>query len=733
MSPFKFVIPFLLSLCLAHFVCAQDVTDDYSFFRNPSTPVFSDGDSLTNAWGGGINGIRLSEIDLDQDGNKDLFAFEKHGNRVLTFLRRGDKYLFAPEYARRFPELHDWAILQDYDNDGKPDIFTYGLAGIRVFHNISDTQLEFELVTDQLQAFYYNGYVNIYASPDDYIVVEDVDGDGHVDILNFWVLGKYVHYLRNYATQPGQFDFRLESECWGHFEEAADGNAITLFSDCGEKSDDGHTRHVGSSMLLHDFDDNGLPDILVGDIDAPNLAMLYNHGTGEEARMTMMDTLFPAGAPVHLYSMPAPSLVQLSGQVRPSLIASPSDPALAKSQDLNSVWRYDFDTTLQQYTLVNTAFLQEDMIDMGSGSHPVFFDWDGDGLLDLFVANYGSFDSANVVNGFVQSSFSSSIRYYHNVGSSQQPAFELADDDFGHLKELNIKALHPSFGSFYGDSRTDMVCGQEDGTLLLIPHERIASESDFFIENYQEIDVGKYSTPTLFDLDYDRRTDLIIGNQEGKLYYYRNITACSPHRFELITDNLGQVDVCDHEQSYFGYSVPCFYSDTLNGTVLFCGSDRGYVFCYKNIDNNLYGTFTLSGVVWDNEDETCQHCAIPFKDGRRVAPAIAHLDEDAYPDLIAGNYAGGLTYLKGRAPANHPAGISEHTYSPATLSPNPTNGPIDIDYPDGEVKTVIVYNLAGQILARYGSRHLDISHLPDGLYILEINHSYRTKLIKSTH
>ena len=69
-------------------------------------------------------------IDLDLDGTDDLLAFEKHGNRLLPFLRQGQQWLYVPEYRHGFPELHDWLILKDYDNDGKKDIFTYGLAGI---------------------------------------------------------------------------------------------------------------------------------------------------------------------------------------------------------------------------------------------------------------------------------------------------------------------------------------------------------------------------------------------------------------------------------------------------------------------------------------------------------------------------------------------------------------------------------------------------------------------------
>ena len=36
--------------------------------------------------GGGLNSCQLSEIDLNLDGTKDLFIFERTGNRILPFI-----------------------------------------------------------------------------------------------------------------------------------------------------------------------------------------------------------------------------------------------------------------------------------------------------------------------------------------------------------------------------------------------------------------------------------------------------------------------------------------------------------------------------------------------------------------------------------------------------------------------------------------------------------------------
>lgn len=710
---------------------AQNTYFDFGFERDPQIPVMEDGNVLSLPWAGGMNSVHFSEIDLNLDGTPDLLGFEKHGDRLLPFLRVGDHYDYAPDYARLFPDLHDWVILYDYDHDGKADIFTYGLASIRVFKNISDETLRFELVADPLQAYYYNGYTNIYASPDDYLVVDDIDGDDHLDILNFWVLGRYVHHLRNYAAEGEPFDFRLENECWGHFAEAADNNQITLFTDCNDKlGDDDHARHTGSSMLLHDFSGNGLPDLLVGDVDSPYNILLYNNGTMDDARMTAQDTAFPVNMPIRLYSMPAPSLVTLPDRPSPSLMVSPSDPSLTKSQDLNSVWVYDYDSLLQQYTLLQTDFLQGEMIDVGSGAHPVLFDFDGDGLLDLFVANYGQFDSAKTVNGWLTSYFSSSVSYFQNTGTATSPEFTLQTRDFGNLKSLGLNALHPTFGDFDGDGSTDMMCGNQEGTLLLVPHQRLMTGAGDLTMNFAQVDVGECSTPQYFDLDGDGRRDLIMGNRRGLLTYYRNIGQNTPD-FQKITDTLGGVDMRDFEQSYFGYSVPNFYRDSQLGTVLFCAGELGEVAYYKHIDANLDGDFELAE---HNLAETIHGEAKAFQEGRRVAAAVADITGDGKPELFLGNYAGGVALFRGAQPPAHTSVVAHETPT-LRVYPNPATDFLHIES-NQTLNHIAVYDSYGRVVLKVNnvnqnSTIINTKTLSPGVYIIYSSNSSVSKFLKS--
>lgn len=719
-------------LLLPATVCAQSHYD-YGFQRSNDITVRSLSEQfLCLPWTGGVNSVKAAAFDLDNNGVDDLLLFEKHGDRLLPFLNLGiadsAAYIFAPQYRLDFPELHDWVVFKDYDGDGKIDIFTYGLAGITVYKNVSEgDDISFQMVAEQLQSYYYNGYTNLYTSPDDYLAIEDIDGDGDLDILNFWILGKFVHYHRNYSMEnfgdAEHFDFHLEDECWGRFEEAGESNVIVLNSSCGRKEEP--LRHVGSTLLVADFDNNGLQDLLLGDIDYPNLVLLQNGGTPEEALMTSVDTLFPSPSqPVWLYSMPVVSFADIDNDGTDEMLVSPSDPSLTKSQDHHSLWLYSHDEVTGQYHKLMDDFLQNQMIDVGSSALPVLYDWNGDGLVDLFVANYGSYDSSRLVNGFLTSYYASSISYYRNTGNQYDPSFQLITEDFGNLRQYGYLALYPAFGDVDGDGRTDLLCGNSDGTLLFF---RNLGDTlpDFAppVLNYADVDVGDFSTPQFFDLDRDGKQDLIVGNRRGRVAYCRNVSENIVFDFQLVTDTLGGVDVRDSEISFFGYCVPHFFRNAQNETSLFCGTEQGEIIYYDMIDNNLTGQFRRKEMALQ---ETIGERVCSIKEGIRSAPAVSDLNGDGFPDMLVGNYAGGLSLFMGAVPP--PLSVTQYHRPEPSIAvwPNPTSGRCTVEFSTPSHFEIVVFDIAGREVLRSNSEGLysisiDLNGLPSGIYIGRCN------------
>ena len=181
------LLPFILLFCLI----AQAQTKN----RVLSVPVQQYGQTLRMPWTGGMDSPEFSEVDLNNDGIKDLFVFDKVGNKVLTFLSNGDgsdtMYTYAPEYEALFPSgLSQWALLIDYNHDGIPDIFTHSSfansAGIRVFKgSIQNGYLHYDLVCPLIKYTDQGFTTSIFSNPNDIPVITDVNRDGYLDILSY--------------------------------------------------------------------------------------------------------------------------------------------------------------------------------------------------------------------------------------------------------------------------------------------------------------------------------------------------------------------------------------------------------------------------------------------------------------------------------------------------------------------------------------------------------------------
>ena len=203
------------------------------FARTDTVPVLVASQPLSMAWAGGMNFLQYSQIDLDQDGTKDLFVFDRSGNKITTYLNSGTpnqvSYTLAPQFVYNFPVMHDWALLRDYNCDGKEDIFTCSVAGFSIYKNISTvtTGIQFQLVKflvyTNRSPNSSNFMGNLYVSQIDLPAIRDVDGDNDLDILTFSNGGSQVEYHKNMSMETyGVCDsirYEVVTNCWGVFSE----------------------------------------------------------------------------------------------------------------------------------------------------------------------------------------------------------------------------------------------------------------------------------------------------------------------------------------------------------------------------------------------------------------------------------------------------------------------------------------------------------------------------------
>lgn len=716
--------------------------------QNNLWKVSADSTLLKFPWTGGLDACQFAALDLNMDGVDDLVVFDRRGNRWLCFLNDGlsgqISYSWAPQYVRFFPQVSDWVVFADYDGDGKPDLFTYspGWAGIRVFKNTSTTQPQFMLVVDPyLSSLQGGGYVNIISTNADQLAIADLDDDGDLDLLTFWALGTFVEQHTNRSKEfYGHADsliFEKTSFCWGRIAESDENSTIYLDTCLFSRKSNGF-RHRGATMLVHDFTGNGLPDLLLGDVDFPGLNLLINEGTQTSALIVAQDTLFPSNdVPVRLFSMPAAFLIDVNNDGLKDLIVSPFDPNYNVTENYSSIWLYlnEGSATQPLFRLHTKRFLQDQTIDLGSGAFPVMFDLDGDGLKDIIAGNNGRYVRSWFVGNTLHSSYESSIHFFRQQSTPEGITFTRTSRDLAGLSSLGRRGLVPAFADISGNGLPDMLVGSENGGLIYVAQK---SPGDWVMRstNFGGIQTPPWSAPSLFDLDEDGISDLMIGSVNGRIIYYKGSKIGDSLGFQFVKNNLGGIDVTDYNVSYDGFSVPQGFIAPDGSPRLVVGSESGKVWLFGNIRGNINGNFALLNDWQSILDTLVTHIDVGF----RSAAFVGQLGNDQKLHMLTGNFSGGLELWNETASVS--PGIAEQRPEPLKIWPNPSNGLVYFETANTDCLSALIriYDNASRLAVSKsvnlggGKGILDVKGLKPGVYIFEMrlctDELQRSKFVK---
>ena len=437
-------------------------------------------------WAGGLNAPQFSAIDLDQDGLMDLFVFDRTGDKPILLFNTGtaDQPLYTPtrefDDVFPFPLLHGWALLRDYNCDGQADIFAYTSGAFAVYRNTSDASgLSFTLVDDQVGSNYVpTNSPNLYITDVDLPGIADIDGDGDLDVLTFSIWGNFLEYHKNLSMELyGTCDslvYEVRSRCWGEFQESVEGSALALNAPCLDNvpnpeftlDGDGSIRpiesdraHSGSTILPLDLDGDGDMDLILGDLLFPHITALINGGTVGHALTTLEGQPFPpATTSQSIWSNSWPTSISISMEMASDLVVAPNSASAA--ENAQGTWFYKNIGTdaAPLFQFQRDDLFQGDMLDFGEGARPVLFDHNGDGLMDIVVANEGYFQPG--------ASYLGRLALLENIGIATAPAFNLVTTDYGQLAGLGFgPGIHPAFGDVNGDGRPDMILGDLSGNL----------------------------------------------------------------------------------------------------------------------------------------------------------------------------------------------------------------------------------------------------------------------------
>ena len=680
-----------------------------NFTRDTSVNVYENSIPLNNAWNGGVNSAQFSEIDLNLDGIKDIIIFDRSGNRLSPYLNVNGNFVFSPEYRNLFPTIESWILLVDYNCDGKQDIFTYQNAGISVYTNTSTTSLSFTLATSSITNT--NSGQGIYVSPMDLPAISDIDYDGDLDILTFDISGGFVHYFKNKSIENygncDYLEYSHHSGCWGDFYEGLN----TYILDCFNcqlppltiSSSSRFGKHAGSTLLAIDVDGDNDKDLILGDVSYNNLNLLINGGDNQNAHVTIVDSVFPQNnlntIPADIHIFPSAFLIDATNDGIKDIIITTN--MQNNSENKESCWIYKNNGTSSNLDLnfVQKDFLQSSGFDFGENSHPTFYDFDKDGLFDLFVGNYGYHNSSGTAV--------SKIAHYKNTGTLSNPEFSMVTDDFLSLSNMNLNTtlnvpalnLYPAFGDVNDDGNDDLIIGDSDGKIHLFIGDGITFNIN--TPNFENIDVGYFASPQIIDVNRDGLNDLIIGSKSGQISYFENKGTQTNPDFSAEYIKWGGIDV-DSLYISNGFSSPKLIE--INGEYhLFIGSYTGKTYLYNNIDGNINGIFselnTINNNVWE---------------GGKSSIAIQDINNDSIVDLIIGNSCGGLAYFSGDTIMNTSVELNNNLFK---IYPNPSS---HIIYIDNDIEeTIFIYNELGELVLTATSDEINIENLSGGVYFVK--------------
>jgi len=664
-------------------------------------PVSDSEGLLKNIFTGGHNNLEHQFVDIDGDGDLDIFFLDSDQS-FGWYKNTGSSSNPDFQYSLTNPQglfFLNWFYFVDIDNDGDLDYFTSNNDQISFYRN--DGNSNFPIFIMAADTVFDADGDPIYSEFSSNPLFADMDDDGDLDFFSGNSAGT-VTYYENIGT-PQNYNLKFITNEWQ--------NLIII----GGALDD--PRHGASSLDFIDIDDDSDLDLFWGDFFSKSMYVIENQGTPSNPDMKRISDIYPINSDsLYTSGFNMPRFADIDGDGDYDMFVSVLyDPTVPQS-----LMFYENIGSAQSANHILRTKNYLKTLDAGNNSAPFFVDIDNDGDLDLFIG------SLNNPLG--------SIHFLENIGTSSNPSFFYRDSSYFNISsDLSIA---PAFGDIDNDGDYDLFVGKLDGTIEVFINSGTPSSPIFLtgttlLNNLgQVIDIGSSAVPFLLDYDSDGDLDLIVGGFNGRFSLFENTGNSSSYEFTLNSSYFGTLDVGDNSTPFlFDYDKDGDYD-------LFSGSRKGELFYFRNDGSNIAPIWTeiTNKFIDDNF-------------GGNTHPFFVDIDNDSDLDLFLGNVKGGLYFYNNSEITN----IADWGLRPIEnfsleVYPNPFNPrtQIRIENKEAHFTTIDIFNSLGEKVKSLHNDYMPASThyyywygennsgeiLPSGVYFILASSEINTKAIK---
>ncbi len=691
------------SLVLIFLFLASPVFSQTVFEWDQSKSVRVGGQNVPIGFSQGINSAQIQTIDLNGDEVEEWVIWDINSRQLQVFAKDGNNFISLPELSYFFPDdISGFLVLEDFDQDGKKDLFTSTALGIKVYKNTSQgSQISWQVAQNFLKL---DGANNIPVNNLDKPLLQDLDGDGDLDLVIFnFAQGDFLEFFRNTSVErkgtPDIDGFAFPVDFWGNFVfcgcdeitfgERCDGRPIDFRVDSNENN---RIQHAGGhSILYQDFSGDGIADLLIGRDECSTLYYLENQGSDANPLFDRFSKELPFYG-----TLPDFPIYHIGQFIQGELFIS------LNTNEASSTFGIDFAKSLVNVTpddIAPTPFLQNQLFDLGENTRPLFEGNQNFGGL-LLTANTKK--DGRIVSEVTRLNFDEDV-------------FQVIDTDLYGLSALNlldIQLINYTSVNYTESNGNYFVLANGTQIENGVPSQVIYRIQDDGIEEFSLAGLTLRVGDHLSFFRYQGQDRLLIASQNGGLRLY--------------SVDFSSRSVSDEQTNFLGFQDnPA--NRNLSITVvnkknpdLFTVDQTGRIFLIQDFMNSE----VREEVLVKTGDQN-----LPFRLGRNTWITVVRQDFSDQVDLILGTRGGGIIYLKSAQAA--PPNEGEFLVK---LFPNPTTDTFKIL--TNTASTGRLINSLGQILLEEiqipANREVEIQAqgLNPGIYFLQLETEDRKVVVK---